>query len=203
VIEDFGHVGRQSVSTTPVFLKLKKLESASRRKVNQRKGTHVEKIRVLFEDQDAVAHTPQSVSCGQASGGTSDDEKVESKRSLVGPVQDCWGHRRRGKEGMWGEVGKGGGEYIVISNGDEQDSRPICSPCQLNRIGKLAEGSLANVVRNDQSEEDVIFDRKYPELRPLSCFQGTASPLFQQTDLCTSHSLSTCSAPTPNPFAVF
>jgi len=48
---------------------------------------------------------------------------------------------------------------------------------------KIGGGKFSDVVRNNQSEEDVIFDRKYPELQPLSCFQGTVSPLFQQTDL--------------------
>jgi len=88
----------------------------------------------------------------------------------------------------------------MISDGDEP-SYLFAMSAQPN--WKIGGGKFSDVVRNDHSEEDAIFDRKYPELRPLFCFQGTVSPLFQQTDIYLPHCSSTCSSSSTDELSAF
>ena len=64
-------------------------ESVRRARAEEENKTHVKEIVILFEDEDPVAHTSQSVGGRQASGRTSDDEEVKCNRGLVRLVWDC------------------------------------------------------------------------------------------------------------------
>lgn len=120
-----------------------------------------------------MAYAPQSVGCGQAGGRTSDDEEVKCEGSLVGFARGCRGHRWGGDVGVWGELATADVNiYIMFGDCDEEDICPGCSPCQVNRIGKIDGRKFSDFVRNNDSglvaEGDVIFDRKCPE--PMARF---------------------------------
>lgn len=123
-----------------------------------------------------MTHASQCVRRGQAGRRASDDEEVECTRSLVGLVWDCWSHRQRGNEGIWGEPDDGGCKYIL-----KITKRAFYLSAMSGQANWIIGGrKFSNVVRNDQG--DLIFDWECPEYS-LVCYQGTLGPLIP-TDRC-------------------
>lgn len=66
MIEDFGHVWRNSVSATPALLIPKKSESANGRRTDEREEqTYIEEVWILFKDKNPVTYSSQGISGGQ------------------------------------------------------------------------------------------------------------------------------------------
>lgn len=98
-------------------------------------------------------------------------------------VQNCWGHRRGGGRGIWGERSDGGCKYILkISDSDGEGIAYLSAMSgQPNWI--ICGRKTSNVVRNNQG--GLIFDWKCPEYSlGWSCYQGTLSPLPTDGPIC-------------------